>query len=89
MVSNDEQEDKIMARRKSKNLSIEELDALRKEAVECDEKIKALSDRKKELKQLIEQKQMEALYQAVQRSGKSIQEVIDLINSGNQAAEGQ
>ena len=80
-----------MARRKIKNLSIEEeLMELGREVTECEDEIKRLTpvrDRKKELKQLIEQKQMEALYQAVQQSGKSIQEVITWINGGSQGEQ--
>ena len=73
-----------MARRK-KNLTIEEeLMELQKEITGCEDEIKRLTDRKKELKQLIEQKQTEALYQAVLRSGKSIDEVIAFINKQNQ-----
>lgn len=78
-----------MARKKKNLTPEEELLELVQGVEKCENEIKRLTDRKKELKQLIEQKQMEALYQAVQRSGKSIQEVIDLINSGNQAEEGQ
>ena len=83
-----------MARKKKKDLSIEEeLMELGREITECENKIKQLADRKKELKQLIEQKQMEALLQAVQKSGKSIEEVIAWINSesqdGEQDGEGQ
>lgn len=78
-----------MARRK-KNLTIEEeLMELQKEITGCEDEIKRLTDRKKELKQLIEQKQTEALYQAVLRSGKSIEEVINWINNDNQVGEGQ
>ena len=40
-----------------------------------------------ELQQLIEQKQTEALYQAVLRSGKSIDEVIAWINSDSQGEQ--
>lgn len=77
-----------MARRSKKNLSIEEeLMELGREVTECEDEIKRLTDRKKELKQLIEQKQMEALYQAVQQSGKSIQEVITWINGGSQGEQ--
>lgn len=74
-----------MARKKKNLTPEEELLGLVQEVEKCEDEIKRLSDRKKELKQLIEQKQMEALYQAVQSSGKSIQEVIDLINSSSQA----
>lgn len=68
-----------MARKKKLTLE-EELVELKKEAEKCEEEIKRLSDRKKELRQLIEQKQMEVLHQAVLRSGKSIEEVISLLN---------
>lgn len=75
-----------MARKKKLTLE-EELVELKKEAEKCEEEIKRLSDRRKELSQLIEQKQMEVLHQAVLKSGKSIDEVISLINSEGQ--EGQ
>lgn len=69
--------------RKKKYVSLEEeLTALEVEVLECEEKIKELTNRKRELKQLIEQKQMEALYKAAVESGKSIEETISLI-SGN------
>ena len=67
--------------RKKKNLSLEEeLTALAEEMNECERQIKDLTDRKKELKQQIEQKEMEALYQAAMESGKSIEETISLIH---------
>lgn len=78
-----------MARRSKKLTIEEELISLQKEITECEDEIKRLTDRKKELKQLIERKQMEALLQAVQRSGKSIEEVIAWINNDNQAGEEQ
>lgn len=70
-----------MARRSKKLTIEEELISLQKEITECEDEIKRISERKKELKQLIERKQMEALLQAVQRSGKSIEEVINWINN--------
>ena len=77
-----------MARRSKKNLTIEEeLMELQKEVSKCEDEIKRLTDRKKELKQIIEQKQTEALYQAVLRSGKSIEEVITWINSDSQGEQ--
>ncbi len=78
-----------MARKKKNLTPEEELLELVQGVEKCENEIRRLTDRKKELKQLIEQKQMQALYQAVLQSGKSIQEVIDLINSGSQAEEGQ
>jgi len=78
-----------MARRKKNLTTEEELMELQKEITECEDEIKRLSERKKELKQIIEQKQTEALYQAVQRSGKSIEEVLNWINNDDQVGEGQ
>lgn len=72
-----------MARKRKLTLE-EELIELKNEVERCEEEIKGLTDRKKELKQLIEQKQMEVLNQAVIRSGKSIEEVIALINADSQ-----
>lgn len=76
-----------MARKKKLTLE-EELIELGIEAEKCEDEIKKLSDRKKELKQLIERKQMEVLNQAVIRSGKSIEEVIALINADSQEQQG-
>lgn len=79
-----------MARRNKKNLTIEEeLAGLKEEITKCEDEIKRLTDRKKGLKQIIEQKQTEALYQAVLQSGKSIEEVLAWINSDSQNGEGQ
>lgn len=78
-----------MARRKKNLTTEEELMELQKEITGCEDEIKRLTDRKKELKQLIEQKQTEALYQAVLRSGKSIEEVIAWINNDSQDGGGQ
>ena len=76
-----------MARRKKNLTTEEELMELQKEITGCEDEIKRLSERKKELKQLIEQKQTEALYQAVLQSGKSIDEVIAWINSDSQGEQ--
>lgn len=67
--------------RKRKNMSVEEeLMELTQEMADCEAKIKELTSRKKELKQEIEQKQMEALYKATMESGKSFEEAISLIH---------
>ena len=76
-----------MARKKKNLTPEEELLELVQGVEKCEVEIKRLMDRKKELKQLIEQKQMEALLQAVQKSGKSIEEVIAWINSESQDGE--
>lgn len=78
-----------MARKKKNLTPEEELLELVQGVEKCEVEIRRLTDRKKELKQLIEQKQMEALLQAVQKSGKSIEEVIAWINSENQDGEDQ
>lgn len=77
-----------MARgRKKKNMTLEEeLLALSEEMTRCEEKIKELTSRKKELKQLIEKKQMEALYKATVESGKSIEEAISLIHENKEGS---
>lgn len=73
-----------MARKKKLTLE-EELIELKSEIERCEAEIQRLTDRKKELKQLIEQKQIEALHQAVLKSGKTIDEAISLISSDGQA----
>lgn len=71
--------------RKKKNVSLEdELIALTREVEECEEQIKELTNRKKELKQSIEKKQMEALYKATMESGKSFEEAISLISENRE-----
>ena len=71
--------------RKKKNISVEEeLVELSQELANCEEKIKELTARKKELKQQIEQKQMEALYKATMESGKSVEEAISLIHENRE-----
>lgn len=76
-----------MARRKKKLTLEEELLELEIAAENCETEIAKLNERKKELKQLIEQKQLEALHKAVLKSGKSIEEVITWINGDNVGAE--
>lgn len=78
-----------MARRKKKLTIEEELMELEKEITGCEDEIKRLTDRKKELKGFIEEKQKEALYQAVLQSGKSIEEVFAWIDSDSQDGEQQ
>lgn len=73
-----------MARRKKKMTLEEEIFELELEAENCEEEIKKLNDQKKKLKRIIEEKQMEALHQAVLKSGKSIDEAIALISSDSQ-----
>ncbi len=70
-----------MARKKNLTLK-KELIKLEQDAAEVEAKIKELTDKKKELEELIEKKQMEALHKAVVESGKTINEAIALINDG-------
>ena len=77
-----------MARRKKKLTVEEELLEFGKEAEKCEEEIKRLTERKKELEKLIEQKQMEVLHQAVSKSGRSIEEVISMLSEQTQKEEG-
>lgn len=75
--------------RKKKNMTLEEeLLVLSEEMTRCEEKIKELTSRKKELKQLIEKKQMEALYKATMESGRSIEEAISLIHENKEEVPG-
>lgn len=77
-----------MARKRKKNLTTEEeLVELEREVTECEDKIQKLTERKKELEQLIEQKKMEALHQAMVEAGKSMEEVMSLIRE-NKEQEG-
>lgn len=76
-----------MARRKKNLTPEEELIELKQEAAECGDKIKQLTDRKKELKELIEKKQMEALHQAVIKSGRTIEEVIAWIDGDSKGEQ--
>lgn len=71
-----------MARKKKNPTLKEELDKLQQDAAEVEAKIKEFTDKKKELEGLIEKKQMEALYQSVVESGKTIDEAIALIHDG-------
>ena len=71
-----------MARKKKLTLK-EEIVSLEQEFTKCEEEIVKLTDKKIALEKIIEQKQMEALYQALLKSGKSIEEIIDLISEKN------
>ena len=73
-----------MARKKKLTLE-EEIFELELEAEKCGEEIERLTKRRKELEELVGQKQMEALHQAVLKSGKTVEEVISLISSDGQA----
>lgn len=78
-----------MARRKKKLTLEEEIRELELEIESCEGEIKKYTEKKKELKTMIEQKQMEALHQAVVKSGKSIGEIISLINDHSNGETGQ
>ena len=64
-------------RKKQMNLTLEEqLTAVEKEIMECEEQLKKLRNKKKDLKQQIEEKMKEELYSAFKASGKKMEDVI-------------
>lgn len=71
-------------RKKQVNLTLEEqLEAVNNEITTCEEQIKALKQRKKEIDKQIKEEKKEALYQAVVESGKSIEDILSNL-SGNE-----
>lgn len=64
-------------RRKAENLTLEDqLNAVTKEIAECEEHLKELRNKRKEINDQIEEKQKEELYRAVVKSGKKIEDVL-------------
>lgn len=71
-------------RKKQVNLTLEEqLEAVNNEITACEEQIKALKQRKKEIDKQIKEEKKEALYQAVVESGKSIEDILSNL-TGNE-----
>lgn len=71
-------------RKKQVNLTLEEqLEAVDNEITACEEQIKALKQRKKEIDKQIKEEKKEALYQAVVESGKSIEDILSNL-TGNE-----
>ena len=73
-------------RKKQNNLTLEEqLEAVEKDIAECKEQMKVLKEKKKELNSQIEDVRKERLYKAVAESGKSIEEILEMLSK--EAAE--
>lgn len=71
-------------RKKQNNLTLDEqLEAVEKDIAEC--QMKVLKEKKKELNSRIEEAQKERLYKAVAESGKSIEEILEMLSK--EAAE--
>lgn len=69
-------------RKKQENLTLEEqLEVLTKEITECEEHLKELKNKRKELNKQIEEKQKEEIYRAVMRSGRNIEEVLAALSA--------
>lgn len=68
-------------RKKQNNLTLEEqLEAVEKDIAECKEHMKVLKEKKKELISQIEEAQKERLYKAVAESGRSIEEILEMLS---------
>lgn len=68
-------------RKKQINLTLEEqLEAVEKDIAECKEHMKVLKEKKKELNSQIEEAQKERLYKAVAESGRSIEEILEMLS---------
>lgn len=64
-------------RKKEAPLTLEEqLGAVEKEIAECESNLKALKEKRKEIKNQIEEEQKEKIYRAVVNSGRSIEEIL-------------
>lgn len=71
-------------RKKQVNLTLEEqLEAVNSEIAACEEQIKELKQKRKEIDKQIKEEKKEALYQAVVESGKSIEDILSNL-SGNE-----
>lgn len=69
-------------RKKQENLTLEEqLEVLTKEITECEEHLKELKNKRKELNKQIEEKQKEEIYRAVIKSGRKIEEVLAALSA--------
>lgn len=68
-------------RKKQVNLTLEEqLEAVDNEILECKEQLKNLKEKRKELSGQMEEIQKEKLYKAIVESGRSVEEVIEMIS---------
>lgn len=68
-------------RKKQVNITLEEqLEAINNEISACEEQIKALKQKRKEIDKLIKEEKKEALYKAVEESGKSIEDILSALS---------
>ena len=64
-------------RKKQVNLTLEEqLEAVNNEIAACEEQIKELKRKRKEIDKQIKEEKKEALFKAVEESGKSIDDMV-------------
>ncbi len=68
-------------RKKQVNLTLEEqLDAVNNEITACEDRIKELKQKRKEIDNLIKEEKKEALFKAVEESGKSIEDILSALS---------
>ena len=65
------------------NLTLEEqLEAVNNEIAACEEQIKELKRKRKEIDKQIKEEKKEALFKAVEESGKSIDDILSALSEG-------
>lgn len=70
-------------RKKQVNLTLEEqLEAVNNEIAACEEQIKELKHKRKEIDKQIKEEKKEALFKAVEESGKSIDDILSALSEG-------
>ena len=70
-------------RKKQVNLILEEqLEAVNNEIAACEEQIKELKRKRKEIDKQIKEEKKEALFKAVEESGKSIDDILSALSEG-------
>ena len=70
-------------RKKQVNLTLEEqLEAVNNEIAACEEQIKELKRKRKEIDKQIKEEKKEALFKAVEESGKSIDDILSALSEG-------
>ena len=68
-------------RKKQVNFTLEEqLKAVNDDIAACEEQIKALKQKRKEIDKLIKEEKKEALFKAVEESGKSIDDILSALS---------
>lgn len=74
-----------MARGRKKQVSLtleEQLEAVNNEIAACEEQIKELKHKRKEIDKQIKEAKKEALFKAVEESGKSIDDILSALSEG-------